>query len=63
MEAGVKRVTLPVWAAKLWDPPPSQRTLERWTRNGNIIPAPQKVGRSYYVVPDAKYVGRDGRAH
>lgn len=57
----MKRITLPAWAAKNWEPPPSQRTLERWARNGNIAPAPQKIGRSYYVLPDARYVDRNGR--
>lgn len=56
----MKRITLPAWAAQHWDPAPSQRTLERWTRDGRILPAPQKVGRAYYVLPTARYVDRDG---
>jgi hypothetical protein len=56
-----KRITLPAWAKKQsWDPPPSPRTLQRWTRNGNIIPFPEKIGRAYYVLPNARYVDRNG---
>lgn len=56
----MKRITLPAWAATRWDPPPPPRSLTRWARQGLIMPAPEKVGRSYYVRPDAKLVDRNG---
>lgn len=54
------KIPLRTWAERLWSPVPSQRTLERWTRDGRILPPPQKVGRAYYVLPTARYVDRDG---
>jgi hypothetical protein len=32
------------------------RALRRWVRNAQIYPAPQKVGRTYFVRPDAEYI-------
>lgn len=52
------KIPLPIWAAKHWSPPPTARTLATWASNGRIRPAPQKIGRTYYVDPDAKYIGR-----
>lgn len=56
------KIPLPAWAASQWDPPPPRETLWRWARMGRIAPPPQKVGRQYYVDPQAKYVDRNGRA-
>lgn len=56
----MKRITLPTWASRKFEEPPCRRTLERWARNGNIHPAPVKVGRSWLVLPDANYVDRNG---
>jgi hypothetical protein len=42
-------------------PPPNLDTLRRWARDLKIFPFPQKVGRTYYVEPDAEY--RDHRQH
>jgi hypothetical protein len=56
----MKRITLPSWAGKKFDPPPCRRTLERWARNGNISPQPVKIGREWRVAPDANYVDRNG---
>lgn len=50
------KITLTAWAAKQFDPPPAENTLRAWARNGRIIPAPVKVGRSYYVEPTAKHI-------
>lgn len=47
------KIPLPAWAAKHWSPPPAARTLAIWAANGRIRPAPQKIGRTYYVDPDA----------
>lgn len=57
----MKRITLAEWASANWSPPPSRESLWRWARLGRIAPPPQKVGRQYYVAPDAKYVDRNGR--
>lgn len=51
-----KKITLEAWAALHYDPPPSLRTLREWARDGRIQPAPQKVGRTYYVRPDAMHI-------
>jgi hypothetical protein len=50
------KVTLEAWAASQFDPPPSERTLRRWVKDGNIVPAPILVGRRYYVQKDAKHI-------
>lgn len=54
------KITLRTWAKRKWDPPPSARTLQRWVHNANIDPPPEKVGREYYVEPDAKYIDNNG---
>lgn len=51
-------VTLTAWAASQFDPPPAERTIRLWVREGRIVPAPLKIGRTYYVVA----VRRDGPA-
>jgi hypothetical protein len=52
-----KLVKLEVWAAQLLgDQSPNKDTLRRWCREAKIFPAPQKIGRAYYVSPDAQYV-------
>jgi predicted site-specific integrase-resolvase len=50
-----RKITLTAWAAQEFDPPPAERTLRLWVKEGRIIPAPIKVGRTYYVQPDAKH--------
>lgn len=51
-----RKITLTAWAAQEFDPPPAERTLRLWVKEGRILPAPIKVGRTYYVVPDAKHI-------
>lgn len=51
-----KKITLEAWAAQLYDPPPSIKTLRRWTRECRIFPRPQLLGRTYYVDPEARYI-------
>lgn len=53
------KVTLEQWAAAKYNPPPSLYTLRKWARDCWIYPLPEKVGRTYYVDPDARFVGRD----
>lgn len=48
------KVPLSDWAAKQYSPPPSPFTLRRWAREGLIYPAPQKVGKAYYVEESAR---------
>ncbi|HCL3459498.1 TPA: excisionase [Pseudomonas aeruginosa] len=55
----MKLVTLEEWAAEHFRTPPSINTLRRWARDGCIIPAPVKHGRSYYVRPDAEYSSQE----
>lgn len=44
------------WAQNLSTRPPSERTLRRWRQNGNIYPAPKKIGGAYFVQPHARYI-------
>jgi hypothetical protein len=52
-----KKITLRAWAEANFDPPPSAKTLQRWARDCWIFPIPVKVGRSYYVEPEARFTG------
>ena len=56
----MKRIKLPVWAARHFDPPPAPRTVERWARFGRIHPQPVKIGRCWWVEPEAKCMDRNG---
>jgi hypothetical protein len=49
--------TLDSWARiEYGDAAPCIATLRRWVREGKILPAPEKHGRTYYVAPTARYV-------
>lgn len=48
-------ISLQKWAERL-SPPPKPNTLRSWARNGQIIPAPVKLGRAYYVQEHAKHI-------
>ncbi|WP_334017588.1 excisionase [Burkholderia gladioli] len=51
-----KLIPLHVWAEQMFsEHAPHQNTLRNWVRSGKILPAPIKVGRSYFVRPDAEY--------
>lgn len=52
-----KRITLKAWASRLFDPPPTAETLQRWARDCWIYPVPQKVGRAHYVEEEARFIG------
>jgi hypothetical protein len=43
------KIPLRDWAAKRYSPIPPDFTLRRWARDGEIVPAPEKVGKFYYV--------------
>lgn len=51
-----KKIPLADWAALHYDPPPSVWTLRQWVRSGQIVPAPEKVGKGYYVSADAQRI-------
>lgn len=51
-----KKIPLADWAEMHYDPPPSAWTLRQWVRAGQIVPAPEKVGKGYYVAPDAQRI-------
>ena len=51
-----KKVLLLAWGCAHFDPPPSLYTLRSMARMGKIQPAPVKVGKAYYVEPDARVV-------
>lgn len=52
-----KKITLRAWAAQNFEPPPAPKTLQRWARDCWIFPIPEKVGRTYYVEPHARFTG------
>jgi predicted site-specific integrase-resolvase len=43
------KITLAEWAARNYDPTPSIRTLRIWAATGQIVPPPEKVGRTLMV--------------
>ena len=51
-----KKILLSAWAALHYDPPPSVWVLRQWVRSCQIFPAPEKVGKAYYVEPDAQRI-------
>ncbi|ASW00520.1 hypothetical protein CJU94_19615 [Paraburkholderia aromaticivorans] len=52
-----KLIPIAVWAEETFgDYAPPVRTIRSWIRAGKIYPMPVKIGRSYYVKPDAEYV-------
>lgn len=54
-EAARRLISLELWSAR-FQPQPHIKTVRRWAREAKIVPAPKKVGRSYYVEEDAQYV-------
>ena len=53
----MKKILLSEWAAQRYDPPPPIHTLRRWARSEQIQPAPELVGKHYYVLANAERVG------
>jgi hypothetical protein len=51
-----KKVLLLEWGAAHFSPAPSLWTLRAMVRAGKIHPQPVKVGKAYYVDPDARVV-------
>ncbi|WP_321919375.1 excisionase [Paraburkholderia tropica] len=52
------KIRLDEWLKREFDPPPAIRTARQWIKDRKIYPAPEKVGRAYYV--DDKAVFRNG---
>lgn len=50
------KILLADWAARNYTPPPSDFVLRRWCRQGEIYPAPEKVGRDWYVDQTARRI-------
>lgn len=48
-----KKIKLTEWATRNYDPVPSDWVLRRWAREGEITPAPERVGREWYVAENA----------
>lgn len=51
-----RRISLTLWAERQFDPPPAERTLRRWAKAGQIVPAPLKIGKTWYVEPTARHI-------
>lgn len=43
------KITLNDWASRNYSPAPSIRTLRAWASSGQIVPPPEKVGRTIMV--------------
>jgi hypothetical protein len=51
-----KLISLQDWAHLTFgDKPPHVNTLRNWVNNGRIHPEPKKIGRAWFVKPDAQY--------
>ncbi len=52
-----KLIPLSVWAEETFgEYAPSANTLRNWVKQAKIFPIPAKIGRKYFVSPDAEYV-------
>lgn len=55
-----QKIDIREWAAARYSAPPSDWVLGKWRRNGEIYPPPEKVGRRWFVRPDAvRQTGND----
>jgi hypothetical protein len=50
-----KWVPLKDWAEAKYEKVPHINTLRNWVNNGLISPRPKKMGRGWYVKPNAEY--------
>lgn len=51
-------ISLKDWAKIVFgEKPPHVNTLRRWVNDGRISPRPQKIGKSWFVKPNAEYKG------
>lgn len=58
LERMPRLVPLAEWAKIVFgDHAPHPNTLHRWTHEGRIYPQPKKVGKNWFVSPQAEYRG------
>lgn len=58
-----RRILLSEWAKnEFGEPVPGITTLTKYAKNGMIFPPPVKVGRSWRVDKDARFVGMTAKA-
>lgn len=50
------KILLAEWAKLRYTPAPSLWVIRQWVRRGEIVPAPELVGKAYYVEPNARRV-------
>lgn len=48
------KITVAEWAARNYSQPPSHWVLGKWRREGQIYPAPERVGREWFVEENAR---------
>lgn len=53
------KITLAEWAARHYTPAPTPWVLGQWRRASQIHPAPERVGREWYVEEDAERLTAD----
>ncbi len=53
----MKLIPLPVWLEQTFgEHQPTINTARAWCRQGRIKPTPKKIGRTYYLQPNAEHV-------
>jgi hypothetical protein len=55
-------IPVATWAASRYDPVPSDWVLRRWCREGQIYPAPERVGKEWRVLETARRLTGDAPA-
>jgi hypothetical protein len=55
--ASARKITIEECAAQNYSDPPSHWVLGKWRREGQIHPAPERVGRGWFVQADAIRIG------
>lgn len=48
-------LSLDKWADR-FNPKPHPNTLRRWAKDGQIVPCPVKLGKTYYVPENARHI-------
>jgi hypothetical protein len=52
-----KKIPVGVWAKiQMGEYAPTPVTLQRWCNYGKIQPQAEKIGKNWFVVPNARYV-------
>lgn len=55
------KIKLKDWAARRYDPPPSAFILAKWHRSGELQPAPERVGKEWYIDENARRIAAGQR--